>query len=228
VLGANPGHIRAEISGLPLAQRSILNDAHTKLVDVIYRIMTSPQEDISKLLPSQSTQSGQLPHPHAYQVLPHEAIGDITGLIELVYARGGREDLYQIGRHFQLEVDDLFPLIEAVDLLDFAETQEGDLVLTEAGKRFAEADVQEEKKIFREQALANIRILRRIVDELEKTPSHILPEEHILQILQDHFGEQEAEAQLETAINWGRYAELFSYQDDRGIFRLEEPDTVTP
>ena len=114
-----------------------------------------------------------------------------------------------------------------MDLLDFAETQEGDLVLTEQGKRFAEADVQEEKKVFREQALANIRILRRIVDELEKTPSHILPEEHILQILQDHFGEQEAEAQLETAINWGRYAELFSYQDDRGIFRLEDPDPVT-
>ncbi|MDQ2886364.1 MAG: nitrate/sulfonate/bicarbonate ABC transporter ATP-binding protein [Chloroflexota bacterium] len=229
VLGANPGHIRAEISGLPLAQRSILSDAHTKLVDVIYRIMTSPQEDIAKLLPPQSPQkSGQLPPPRPYQVLPHEAIGDITGLIELVHGRGGREDLYQLGRHFQLEVDDLFPLIEAVDLLDFAETREGDLVLTEQGKRFAEADVQEEKKIFREQALANIRILRRIVDELEKTPSHILPEEHILQILQDYFGEQEAEAQLETAINWGRYAELFSYQDDRGIFRLEDPDPVTP
>jgi len=229
VLGANPGHIRAELSGLPLAQRSILSDAHTRLVDVIYRIMTSPQEDIAKLLPPQSpqTKSGQLVPPRPYQVLPHVAIGDITGLIELVHARGGREDLYQLGRHFQLEIDDLFPLVEAVDLLDFAETQEGDLVLTEQGKRFAEADVQEEKKVFREQALANIRILRRIVDELEKTPSHILPEEHILQILQDHFGEQEAEAQLETAINWGRYAELFSYQDDRGIFRLEDPDSVT-
>ncbi|HEV2661454.1 MAG TPA: AAA-associated domain-containing protein [Ktedonobacteraceae bacterium] len=65
------------------------------------------------------------------------------------------------------------------------------------------------------------------MDELEKMPSHILPEEHILQILQEHFSEQEAEAQLETAINWGRYAELFSYQDDRGIFRLGDPDSVT-
>jgi NitT/TauT family transport system ATP-binding protein len=226
VLGANPGHIRAELSGLPPAQRSIQSDAHTNLVDVIYRIMTSPQEDIAKLLPSQQGKSGQLAPSRPYQVLPHVAIGDITGLIELVHARGGREDLYQLGRHFQLEIDDLFPLIEAVDLLDFAETREGDLVLTEQGKRFAEADVQEEKKVFREQALANIRILRRIVDELEKTPSHILPEEHILQILQEHFGEQEARAQLETAINWGRYAELFSYQDDRGIFRLEDPETI--
>ena len=82
--------------------------------------------------------------------------------------------------------------------------------------------------MFREQALANIRILRRIVDELEKTPSHILPEEHFIHILEERFGEQEAWTQLETAINWGRYAELFSYQEERGIFRLEEAeDTVT-
>lgn len=231
VLGANPGHIRIELPGLPPAQRSIQTDAHTQLVDLIYRIMTSPDENISQLIPSLSPQAktGPLlpPTPRAYQILPHVSIGDVTGLVELVHSHSGREDLYQIGRSLHLEIDDLFPLIEAADVLDFAEAQEGDLILTPAGKHFAEAGVLEEKKVFREQALMHIRLLRYIVDELEKSPSHILPEEHFLDHLKKHFGEQEAWSQLETAINWGRYAELFSYQEERGIFRLEEPETAT-
>jgi NitT/TauT family transport system ATP-binding protein len=226
VLGANPGRIRVELPGLPVAERSFQNEEHTKLVDLIYRIMTSPQEDVTKLLEAQAphAKTGQLTMPaqRPFQVLPHVSIGDVTGLIELVQLRGGREDLYQIGRHLNLEIDDLFPMIEAADILDFANTEEGDLVLTEEGKRFAEAGVLEEKKIFRDQVIKNISIVRKIVEALQAAPRHILPEEHFLQLLETHFSEEEAQAQLNTAINWGRYAELFSFQEDRGMFRLEE------
>lgn len=230
VLGANPGRVRVELPGLPVAQRSLQNEAHTALVDLIYRIMTSPQEDVATLLAASAPQGKTGPLTPAvsrpYQVLPHVAIGDVTGLIEMVHTRGGREDLYQIGRHFQLEVDDLLPLVEAADLLDLADTQEGDLVLTEQGRLFADAGVLEEKQIFRDQALAHVSILRKIVQALAAAPGHVLPEEHFLSLLETHFGEEEAQAQLETAINWGRYAELFTFQDERGIFRLEEPESV--
>ncbi len=226
VLGANPGRIRVELPGLPVAQRSFQSDEHTKLVDLIYRIMTSPQEDVAKLLEAQSphAKTGQLvlPAQRPYQVLPHVSIGDVTGLIELVQLRGGREDLYQIGRHLNLEIDDLFPMIEAADILDLANIEEGDLVLTEEGKRFAEAGVLEEKKIFRDQVIKNVSIVRKIVEALQAAPRHILPEEHFIQLLETHFSEEEAQAQLNTAINWGRYAELYSFQEDRGMFHLEE------
>lgn len=226
VLGANPGRVRVELPGLPAAQRTIQSEAHTALVDLIYRIMTSPQEDVAALISQQAphAKTGQLTpvKPHPYQTLPHVSIGDVTGLVELVHTRGGREDLYQLGRHLHLELDDLLPLVEAADLLAFADTQEGDLVLTEQGKRFAEAGVLEEKQIFRDQALAHVSLLHKIVQELETTPSHVLPEEHFLSLLETHFGEQEAQAQLETAINWGRYAELFAFNDERGMFRLED------
>jgi NitT/TauT family transport system ATP-binding protein len=99
-------------------------------------------------------------------------------------------------------------------------------VLTEPGKRFADAGVLEEKKIFREQALAHVSILRKIVQSLEDAPGHTLPEEYFLSLLEKHFSEEEAQAQLETAINWGRYAELFSFNENRGMFRLEEPEPV--
>ena len=227
VLGANPGRIRVELPGLPFAERSLQSEAHTHLVDLIYRIMTSPQEDIANLLPAlPQAKTGPLTPvaPRPYQVLPHVAIGDVTGLIELVQIQGGREDLYQLGRHLHLELDDLLPLVEAADILDLANTQEGDLLLTEAGRRFAEAGVLEEKQVFREQVLAHVSLVRYIVQSLQTAPRHVLPEEHVLQFLETHFGEQEAQAQLQTAINWGRYAELFAFQEDRGMFRLEEEE----
>jgi NitT/TauT family transport system ATP-binding protein len=226
VLGANPGRIRVELPGLPVAQRSFLSEEHTKLVDLIYNIMTSPQENVEKLLAAQSPQAKTgklvLPAQRPYQVLPHVSIGDVTGLIELVQARGGREDLYQIGRHLHLEIDDLFPLLEAADILGLANTEEGDFVLTEAGKHFAEAGVLEEKQVFRTQVLAHVSLVRKIVQALQAAPGHILPEEHFLQFLETYFSKEEAQAQLDTAISWGRYAELYSYQEDRGMFRLEE------
>lgn len=230
VLGADPGHIRVELQGLPAQQRDPRNEVYTRMVDLIYRIMTSPQTDVQTLLSTDAARplTGKLAPPkpmRPYQVLPHVAISDVTGLIERVHAKGGREDIYQLGRDLQLEADDLLPLIEAADLLDLADTQEGDLILTEVGKRFAEADVLEEKQIFREQALARVGMLRHIVHDLEQDEDHVVSEEAYIDRLKEHFSDDEAWAQLETVIDWGRYAELFSYVEERGVFRLEDPET---
>jgi NitT/TauT family transport system ATP-binding protein len=231
LLGTDPGHIRVELQGLPIEKREAKFDEYTNMVDLIYRIMTSPHEPIESLLPKDQSrpQTGQLVPPkpaRPYQILPHVAISDVTGLIELVHNHGDREDIYQLGHDLHLEVDDLLPLIEAADLLDLADVQEGDLILTESGKRFAEAGVLEEKQIFREQALQRIGILRRIVQDLEQDPEHVVSEEQYLERLKQHFSDDDAWSQLETIINWGRYAELFSYVEDRGVFRQEDPETT--
>ena len=225
VLGANPGHIRVELAGLPLDKRATVCPEHTERVDLIYKIMTSPQEDMASLLPAPApgiTTGPLVVPPRHYQVLPHTGIGDLTGLIELVYAHGGRDDLYDLGRRLHLELDDLLPLVDAADLLGFADTEQGDLLLTEQGKRFAEANVLDEKELFRTQALARIAILRQIVQALEGSANHTVDEQVFLEQLEAYFSQKEARAQLDTAVDWGRYAEIFTYQDDSGVFRLEE------
>lgn len=230
VLGADPGHIRVELEGLPVEQRHAQHDEYTSMVDLIYRIMTSPHAEIETLLPKDRriSPTGKLVPARpmrAYQTLPHVEIGDVIGLIELVHAQGDRADLYQLGRALHLEVDDLLPLVDAADLLDLADPQEGDLVLTETGQRFAEADVLAEKQIFRQQALQRVVMLRQIVQDLAQEPEHTVEEDKYLNQLKQHFSDDEAWSQLETVIDWGRYAELFSYVEDRGIFRLEDPET---
>jgi NitT/TauT family transport system ATP-binding protein len=226
VLGANPGHIRVDLPGLPLEQRVPQSKAHTALVDRIYQIMTSPQEEVEALVATGAVRgvTGRLAvrAPRHYQVLPAVEIGDLTGLLELVHSLGDRVDLYQIGRELQLEVDEVLPLVDAVDLLSLADTEAGDLLLTPQGRRYADADLLEKKSIFREQALARIALLRQIRQALEAAPDHTVPETTIIEGLEAHFSNEEAWAQLEAAVNWGRYAELFTYHEDSGLFELEE------
>jgi NitT/TauT family transport system ATP-binding protein len=223
VLAADPGRIRADIPGLPLEARRRRGPDHTALVDALFRLMTSPQASVEDILPSaRAYRTPVVERP--YQVLPHVSLEDLSGLVSHIAYAGGRSDLYQLARELQLEVDDLLPLVEALAILGLAVTEEGDAILTDVGKAFAEADVQEEKDLFRKQALGNVELVRQIVRELEAAAEHSLREDALLEQLQEHFSEPEARRQLDTAIDWGRYAELFAYDDGTGELYLEEEE----
>jgi NitT/TauT family transport system ATP-binding protein len=223
VLAADPGRIRADIPGLPLEARRGRGPDHTALVDALFRLMTSPQARVEDILPT-SRAYGAPEVERPYQVLPHVAVEDLSGLVSHIADAGGRSDLYQLARDLRLEVDDLLPLIEALTILGLAETREGDAILTDVGVAFAETDVQEEKELFRKQALENVELVRQIVREVEASPEHNLREDSLLEQLQEHFSEPEARRQLDTAIDWGRYAELFAYDDTTGELYFEEED----
>jgi NitT/TauT family transport system ATP-binding protein len=224
ILGADPGHIRAEVRGLPREQRQPHQPAYAHLVELLYRLMTSPDEDGSALLEAREPallRRGKPRSARPYQLLPHVAPADIIGLLELVQAKGGRAELSELGRALQLELDELLPLVDAADLLQLARPEEGKLVLTAVGQQLAEADVQEEKRLFRQQALARVALLRRIAEDLAAAPDGRVEEERYLERLREHFSEEEAEAQLQTIVEWGRYAEIFSYLEEEGVFVRE-------
>jgi NitT/TauT family transport system ATP-binding protein len=221
ILAADPGRIRVELPGLPVHVRRNKGAAHAKLVDTIYRIMTNPQEDLARLVPHARTIQAPLAE-RAYQSLPHISIGDLTGFIERLASLDGREDLYELARDLQLEADDLLPIVEAADLLGFADILEGDVLLTDVGRAFAQADVLQEKDLFRHQAIENIALIRRVRRELEADPDDRIPEEDLLEDLERSFSPEEARRQLETAIDWGRYAELYAYDADSNELYLEQ------
>jgi NitT/TauT family transport system ATP-binding protein len=129
-----------------------------------------------------------------------------------------------LGRELQLEVDELLPLIEGLTLLGFANAEEGDAVLSDLGLQFADADVLEEKDLFRRQVVENVELVRQIVDQLRSAAEHSFHEDALLEQLQEHFSQPEARRQLDAAIDWGRYAELFAYDDDTGELYLEQDE----
>jgi NitT/TauT family transport system ATP-binding protein len=119
--------------------------------------------------------------------------------------------------------DHLLPLVDAANLLDLVDLVKGDVVLTAEGRRFAEASPPERRQLFGQQALANVALLGQIVKRLEAAPDHNLKHEGILDLLEQSLGPVEARRKLQTAINWGRYAGLFTYAN--GTFRLAPAPT---
>ena len=161
-------------------------------------------------------------------MLPHALPGGISGLLELLADRGGRDDLYHLADELNMEVDDLLPTVEAAALLHFAQLREGDAEITPQGKAFAEADILTRKVLFREAALSHVSLLR-IMDKTLRTKSdHTIEEEFFHDVLDEHFTEEEVQRQLETALNWGRYAEIFDYDSDTGRLVLTDSGTAEP
>jgi NitT/TauT family transport system ATP-binding protein len=225
VLAADPGRIRADIPGLPLEVRRTRTPERTALVDALFELMTSPQARVEDILPTaRPIEAPARVAVRPYQILPHVEIGKLMGLVERLAEAGGRQDLPALANELQYELDDLLPLIEALNIVGLGRAEEGDAVLTDLGRRLAEADELEKKELFRELVLANVELVQQIVRELESSPEHSFKEDQLLEQLQENFSEPEARRQLDTAIDWSRYAELFAYDDDTGEFYLEEHD----
>ena len=148
-------------------------------------------------------------------------IGSIAGLLELLEDLH-EQDLYRLGQDLQLEVDDILPIVEAAKLMGLVALKEGDISLTSKGREFIAGSIDERKQIFQDQLIANISIVQQIRLLLQAKHNHKLPEELILDLLEAHFSPKEAERQLKTAIDWGRYAELYSYDEPTGIIFLEQ------
>lgn len=211
ILSHNPGRVKADVSiDLPHMRDKGSKD-FLYILDRIYTILTKPAEEIPFLMKRER-----------YQFLPHTKVGAISGLIELVYDRDGRVDIPTLASELSMEVDDIFPLMEASVFLGFGEIKEGDFILTRKGKEFAEADTLMKKEIFRETALNNIQLIKQITQVLQSTSKHRISEDFFIEILENHFTTDEAWNQLEIAIDWGRYAELFAYDYDRGELYLEQ------
>ena len=218
VLGRNPARIRADFR-VPLQHpRDRKSAAFVLYVDYIYKVMTQPQLELAP--PSKTEHKEKA----AAQMLPHSRPGGIGGLLELLDDRGGEEDMYHIAEELLLEVDDLLPILDAATLLGFATVHEGDVRITEKGRAFAQADIPTRKVLFREAVLAHVSLLQQIRSTLEKKSNHTMPVEFFRDLLDERFAQVEVEQQIETALNWGRYAELFTYDAEDDTVHLHSPE----
>jgi NitT/TauT family transport system ATP-binding protein len=218
VLGKNPATIRTDFRVALERPRDRKDARFTNLVDYIYRVLTRP--DLAPALePAPSVAPRAKPK---YQMLPHARRGAVAGLLEMLADHNGRDDMYRLAAALSFEIDDLLPVVDASVMLGFAKLEEGDVEITPAGRAFAEADILRRKELFRTAALENIALIREITRSLEARADHALPDGVFEDLLDEHFSEEEAKAQLETAINWGRYAELFDHDSDTRHFFLPE------
>lgn len=220
VFNSNPGSIRGELKVTLNHPRSDLDPRFRNQVDRVYTLMTTQLR---------TEKFGELDgHPVidlGYR-LPEASIAEITGLLETLNAPEtmGKMDLPDVAETLMLDIDELFPLTELLEILHFAKVSKGDIAITEEGKAFVEADILERKKIFLQHLKKYVPLARYIFDQLTRHPRHRALEENFLSLLEDYLTEKEAARVLSTVIEWGRYAELFAYDYNAGVLSLENPN----
>jgi len=179
--------------------------------------MTNPAAEVEPTIAAVEKQRSPYVTP-----LPHARAGGISGLLEIEDKEGRQEDIYQLAARLRLDVDDLLPIVDAAVLLGFALVEQGDIKLTDAGREFARASILESKLLFRRQVLERAPLVTTIYQTLRQ--SKMMVADFFLDILDEHYPDEEAERQFATAVDWGRYAELFEYdaQEKRLTITSEE------
>jgi NitT/TauT family transport system ATP-binding protein len=211
VMGKNPGHVVTEIPVELRHPRARKDTAFQALVDRVYAAVAGRTPAEGTAVPG--GQPRRLPAPR---------VNALSGLMERLNEEEGRSDLYRLGADLQLELDDLLPILEAAQLLGFAHVAEGDAFLTPLGKAFAEASILGRKQIVAGRILRQPTILW-IFETLKKDDNQRVSQSFFLDKLGHDFGEEEGSQELDSAIQWGRYAELFTFDDNTDELYLD-PD----
>jgi len=218
VLGRNPGHIRTDFKVNIAHPRDRKATAFTQLVDYIYKVLTQPDAQPPALPQTPSGKEVRDQRQMHYQMLPHARPGGIAGLLEILIDHAGKDDIYKLADDLAFEIDDLLPIVDAAQLLGFLKVNEGDAAITSTGAEYANSEILRQKELFRIAAVENVLLLRQIVRAIEAKSDRSVPEEFFHDMLDEQFSEDETIRQLETAINWGRYAELFDFDASRRRF----------
>jgi NitT/TauT family transport system ATP-binding protein len=228
VLGRNPGVVRTDFKVTLPHPRDRKSEAFTQLVDYIYKVLTQPGERPPALpaAPQGATVKPADTRTAHYQELPHARPGGIAGLLELLLDHNGRDDIYRLADDLGFEIDDLLPIVDAAQMLGFLKITEGDAEITPEGADYANSEILRQKELFRKAALDHVLLLRQIVRAIETKSNHSVPEEFFHDLLDEQFTEEVTLRQLETAISWGRYAELFDF--DAARRRFIQPEKTAP
>jgi NitT/TauT family transport system ATP-binding protein len=223
LFSSNPGRVAGEIQ-VKLPQPRHRTDAEfQKVVESIYVAMTQRTQ------PATAREAGHQPERfpvlNLNSILPRVSTNVLSGLIETVAGQpyNGRADLPAIASALHMEIDDLFPAAEALQILHFAELVGGDLKLTAAGQTFANAEPGERKRTFARHLLSHVPLAAHIRKILDDRSSHFAPRSRFSDQLEDSMSEADAEATLRAITSWSRYAELFAYDDKTGRFTLDNP-----
>ncbi|MBV8520605.1 MAG: nitrate/sulfonate/bicarbonate ABC transporter ATP-binding protein [Acetobacteraceae bacterium] len=215
VFSSNPGRVVNELRVNLPHPRNRLDPMFRKIVDDIYGLMTRREAPGRPLAPAAPGIATKL-HPVGTNL--------IAGLLETLVGEpyNGRADLPALAETLQLELDELLPLGETLQLLRFAELEEGDIRITPAGRAYVAADIEDRKPLFAAALRANVPLISMIRQVLEERWNHRASAVRFQDELEDYMSPDYAEQTLRTAISWGRFAELFSYDEEAQQFSLEE------
>jgi NitT/TauT family transport system ATP-binding protein len=220
LFASNPGRIIREIAVDIKRPRNRLDPQFHDLVEKIYVAMTarSPTPPVIGTTPGTVATT-------INTILPRVSANILSGLLETLAAPpyDGKADLPILADEQHLEVDDLFPIADALQMFHLAEIEGGDIKLTDPGRQFVDADTDGRKRLFQRQLLTYVPLAAHIRRVLQDRANHVAPRSRFFDELEDHMSTEDVEQTLRSVTAWARYAEAFAYDDDSQTFSLENP-----
>ncbi len=215
VMDKNPGRVVADFE-VPLPHpRKHKSPEFQALVDQAYAILAGQTQP-------EAIELGSAPgEPGMTRALPEISINDLAGMLEHLTTQPQKAmDIYRLASELSVDSDHLLRLTEAAELMSFATIQKGDIALTPLGETFAEARILARKEIFATR-IRRLPIFRWVINLLRASEGRKLKWGVIQSALELEFPPEEAEQQLNTLVDWGRYAEVLAYDDDEEMIYLE-------
>jgi NitT/TauT family transport system ATP-binding protein len=219
VMEKDPGRVLAEVNVTLHHPRNRKDTAFQALADKVYGLVAGHTKPETEALGTAPGVPGQT------KALPAAVFNRLAGLLESVDAEQENQvDLYRLVQELKLDLDDILPIVEGAEILGFATVDQGDIRLTPLGEAFATASIVARKEILAGRVM-RLPTIRWIYETLQKDDNQRIAEDYFVDQLQADFGDF-AKEQLDIAVDWGRYADLFAYDEGSGELFMEEDESA--
>jgi NitT/TauT family transport system ATP-binding protein len=213
ILGANPGRVQTVVANQLPRPRDYRSADFAALVDQLHDVITG------HAMPDVPTAAGG---PPPIEPLPEVSPGEVIGLLEYLDARGGRGDVFRIAEDTHKEFGHVIAIAKAAEMLDLVDTPKQQVVLTRDGQHFVKAMPAERKTLWRQQVL-KLHLFQEVYNLLKRQEDHAIDREFVLEQIVLRMPYENYEKVFSTFVRWARYADLFSYDEDKERLKLEIP-----
>jgi NitT/TauT family transport system ATP-binding protein len=211
VLAPNPGRVRRIVENRIPRPRDYRSRDSLQLVDYLHEIITGsemPDIDVTAAATAVATP------------LPVATTSEIFGLLEYLDGRGGRDDVFSIASNTNREFGHVIAVTKAAEILVFVDTPGQDVVLTKLGRQFVLGGPDERKALWRQQIL-RLRLFQDVHSVLEKTEGQAISGDIVREMIILAMPQENYETMFDTLVRWGRFANLFAYEEDEDRLSLQ-------
>ena len=150
--------------------------------------------------------------------MPDATVGEVLGLVEIIYAYGGKTKISFLAEELRMQLDDLGDAIDMAELLHLVKVKEGMAQLTIFGEAVNLGTINDKKRVLQKQ-LVKVEPFKMILHILRKAGE--MQEKELLNTLKTNKILVEDHARFHKLIlAWGGYANIFEYDGDRQVFRI--------
>ncbi len=207
VMGANPGQIRYTIRNELPYPRDEKTASVKALVGIIRDVLTeSIIPDAPEWVPPALQGTG-------FEAPPNVNMTEVVGFLEVVLEDGGRADAFTLAQKLTKDSLNILLMAKAAELMDFVDTPKNQIVLTDLGKAFVKADVNQRKRMIHE-GLMQLKLTQQFYQRILNSEGGAMGRDEAIQTIHEWLPNENPEDVFDTLVQWGRYGELFGYNDD--------------